>query len=246
MKTVDSKPTAKIAIKKCVLKQYRVNNEDVVYMSKDSEFEIELFNPTKESILCKIKFNNSLEEDNGLILRPGERVFLERFFNKKNKFKFDVYSVEDTKEANEAIKNNGLVSISFYKEEIIISQPILYTFQVGDYNHCRDFPYISPSVLNPDLRVRGDSFGDPLNTTITCSASIETGIISKGDKSNQSLKNVILNFKHLPFLTTNVKLLPDSQQPFSTEDLKYRKYCSNCGSKISKGDKYCSECGIKL
>lgn len=241
-------PTARIAVKKNVLKLYSVNKQDVNYLPKDAEFEIELYNPLQETILAKISLNNKEISNGGIILRPGQRIFLERYLNEDRKFKFDVYSVEDTEESKLAISNNGLVSVSFYKEADTIkdNQYNVYSYQERDYNHWRDFPYISPSVLNPDLRVRGGSFGDPLNATITCSASIETGIISKGDKSNQSLKNVILNFKHLPFLTTNVKLLPDSQQPFSTEDLKYRKYCSNCGSKISKGDKYCSECGIKL
>ena len=224
-------PTARIAVKKNVLKLYSVNKQEVNYLPKDAEFEIELYNPLQETILAKISLNNKEISNGGIILRPGQRIFLERYLNEDRKFKFDVYSVEDTEESRLAISNNGLVSISFYKEEIIISQPILYTFQVGDYNHCIDFPYISPSVLN---------------TTITCSASIETGVISKGSKSQQSFKSLNLDFQTLPFLTTNVKLLPDSRQPFSTEDLKYRKYCSNCGSKIRKGDKYCSECGIKL
>jgi hypothetical protein len=81
MKTVELKPTAKIAVKKSVLKQYKVNNEDVVYLPKSTEFEIELHNPTQETVLCKIKFNKKDTSGEGLVLRPGQRVFLERYLN---------------------------------------------------------------------------------------------------------------------------------------------------------------------
>lgn len=224
-------PTARIAVKKNVLKLYSVNKQDVNYLPKDAEFEIELYNPLQETILAKISLNNKESNDGGIILRPGERVFLERYLNEDRKFKFDVYSVEDTEETRLAISNNGLVSVSFYKENTFYYPSTNHIFGVNlDWLQPR---YISPSVLNP-------------NTVITCSSQRETGIISKGDVSHQSFKSVDIDFQQYPFLTTKVKLLPDSQQIFTISDIKFKKYCANCGSKISKGDKYCSECGIKL
>lgn len=222
-------PTARIAVKKNVLKLYNVNKQDVNYLPKDAEFEIELYNPLMETILAKISLNNKEMNGGGIILRPGERVFLERYLNEDKKFKFDVYSVEDTEESKLAISNNGLVSVSFYKENIFSSFKIFY-----DTINPR---WISPSVLNPDLVNRFE---------VTCSAQIDTGIVTKGDISHQSFKTLNLDFQSYPFLTTKVKLLPDSHQIFTTSDIKFKKYCASCGSKISKGDKYCSECGIKL
>jgi hypothetical protein len=50
---------------------------DTVYLNDGDEFEIELYNPTQNKVLAKIEMNgNSI--GNGIILRPGERVFLER------------------------------------------------------------------------------------------------------------------------------------------------------------------------
>lgn len=225
-------PTARIAVKKNVLKLYSVNNQDVNYLPKDAEFEIELYNPLTGTILAKISFNNKEISGGGIILRPGERVFLERYLNEDRKFKFDVYPVEDTEESRLAISNNGLVSVSFYKENIYSSFKSFYDTFPQSFP-----PYISPSVLDP-FRVRG--------LEITCCANLDTGIITKGDVSQQTFKTLNLDFQNYPFLTTNVKLLPDSQQVFTISDIKFKKYCASCGTKISKGDKYCSECGIKL
>jgi rRNA maturation endonuclease Nob1 len=45
---------------------------------------------------------------------------------------------------------------------------------------------------------------------------------------------------------SNIKILPEGEKIYTSEDLKYKKYCSNCGSKVKPNDKYCSKCGNKL
>ena len=209
---------------------YSVNKQDVNYLPKDAEFEIELYNPLQETILAKISFNNKTVSQEGLILRPGQRVFLERYLNEDRKFKFEVYSVEDNEGSKYTITHNGLVSVSFYKEH----DPWKEMLNMGPLNNYRNPNQLYRSSFNAS------------NPIITCSAQMDTGIISKGGLSDQKFTNSNLDFKQYPFLTTNIKLLPDSQQIFELFDIKFKKYCANCGSKISKGDKYCSECGIKL
>jgi len=117
MKTIQTNPTARIAVKRNVLKQYRVNNEDVIYLKNGSEFEIELFNPLQETILAEISLNNNEIAGGGLVLRPGERIFLERYLTEDKKFKFDVYQVDNSEAVQRAIANNGLVTIKFYREK---------------------------------------------------------------------------------------------------------------------------------
>jgi hypothetical protein len=65
---------------------------DTVYLNDGDEFEIELYNPTQNKVLAKIEMNgNSI--GNGIILRPGERVFLERYLDVAKKFLFETYVV---------------------------------------------------------------------------------------------------------------------------------------------------------
>ncbi len=73
----------------------KIYSTNTVYLEKGEEFEIEIFNPTTESILAKIEINGELIANTGLVLKPAQRVFLERYFDVDRRFKFDVYEVEN-------------------------------------------------------------------------------------------------------------------------------------------------------
>ena len=77
-----------------------------VYLKDKDNFEIELFNPTTGTILAKIKLNGKYASNSGIVLRPGERVFLERYLDSNNKFEFSTYEVSKGVEAQNAIRNN--------------------------------------------------------------------------------------------------------------------------------------------
>lgn len=113
-------PTANVAVNKSRVKLYNNAGElPTYYLQKGQEFQIELFNPTSETILAKIQLNGSFISQGGLILNPGERVFLERYLDVARKFLFDTYEVSDTKEVKKAIRKNGDISVSFFKEILI-------------------------------------------------------------------------------------------------------------------------------
>lgn len=97
-------------------KQRLKQHIDTVYLNNGDEFEIELFNPTHNKVLAKIEMNgNSI--GNGIILRPGERVFLERYLDEAKKFLFETYIVNgNNEEVQDAIENNGDVVVKFYNE----------------------------------------------------------------------------------------------------------------------------------
>lgn len=116
IKTTGKKPTANLAINKSRIKKYgKSKNIPSYYLEKGQEFQIELFNPTQGKVLTTIKLNNK-PISGGLVLRPGERVFLDRFLDTNKKFLFDTYDVENTKSARKAIEPNGDVEIAFFKE----------------------------------------------------------------------------------------------------------------------------------
>lgn len=86
------------------------------YLEKGQEFQIELFNPTSDVLLAKIILNGKAISQGGLVLNPGQRVFLDRYFDVAKKFLFDTYEVANTSEVKKAIENNGDIKIEFYKE----------------------------------------------------------------------------------------------------------------------------------
>lgn len=118
-------PTAHIAFNKSRLKIHKQtasassgDTDGTVYLKDGQEFEFELFNPTKDTILCKIEINNKAVSQGGLVLRPGQRYFLDRYLDVARKFKFETYEVEgDNDQVKEAIKNNGDVVVRFYREK---------------------------------------------------------------------------------------------------------------------------------
>ena len=111
------KPCAYITKGRQRIKQFGQN----VYLKNGSEFEIELYNPSRQTVLSKIKINGEFINGGGIILKPGERVFLERYLDVPHKFKFETYTVDATNETMNAIANNGDVEILFYNEEEIIT-----------------------------------------------------------------------------------------------------------------------------
>lgn len=110
-------PTANLAINKSRLKVYGKKSEvPTYYLQKGQEFQIELFNPTKDTILAKISLNGKPIAQGGLVLKPAQRVFLDRYIDVARKFLFDTYEVANTAESRKAIEDNGDFRVEFYRE----------------------------------------------------------------------------------------------------------------------------------
>lgn len=120
-------PSANITVGKSRLK---VENNKV-YLKDGIEFEIELFNPTPDDIAAELWINGSKKGESLLVLKPGQRVFLERYLDTNKRFLFETYNVDKGNSSVEAaILKNGLVEIRFYRAEakkgnhIFITNPI--------------------------------------------------------------------------------------------------------------------------
>ena len=243
-------------------KQRLKQHEDIIYLNNGDEFQIELFNPTQNKILAKIELNgNSI--GNGLVLRPGERVFLERYIDDAKKFLFDTYVVDGNKEeVINAIANNGNVTIKFYTEYInLYSYPLYHQSLV--WKTTTDNPWMNqPMVYNTNCSTN-------IGTSQTCyfsnsnepvlglsnksnekrssslkQESIETGRIEKGSYSSQSFGYDNSTFNTYPSWTNCWKIKPYSQKELVKEDLKV--FCSNCGTKRKKDSfLFCPKCGTK-
>ena len=83
------------------------------------------------------------------------------------------------------------------------------------------------------------------STIEPCSCSIETGRVEEGSYSNQKFSYVNYDFEDYPWKIETIKILPLSRKPYTQEDLQ-KRYCSNCGRKLSPKHKFCPYCGTKV
>jgi hypothetical protein len=90
-----------------------------VFLEDKEEFEIELFNPLTVSVLADIKLNGQSISKTGLVVKPGQRVYLDCFIDDKKKFVFSTYEIDGGLESLDATQNNGLLEVFFYKEDVI-------------------------------------------------------------------------------------------------------------------------------
>lgn len=195
---ISDKPCAYITKNKQRVKQFGQN----VYLKDGSEFEIELYNPSRKTVLGKIKINGEFINGGGIILRPGERVFLERYIDVPNKFKFETYTVDSTNETMNAIANNGDVEILFYEEEDVILNR-LNSYGYGTWN---------PTYINTLTTPIGNNF-------YTSSVNYSSNVNS----SNINLKDSLSFFHntHTPDLNSNDTLSFSNNPRSSKFESKY-------------------------
>lgn len=239
--TTATVPTAFITKNKQRLKQYNNN----VFLRNGDEFEIELFNPTSKKVLAKIKLNGEYISHGGIVLRPGERVFLERYLDVAKKFKFETYEIDaNDRDAKNAIQNNGDVEIEFYDEyympNVIITLSPSYYYPTY-YTSTSDVNINYNNTTNVNLITAEEStisYNETKNT-------IETGRIERGSNSNQDFINDYSTFNNYYSHKVYWKILPESQKQYVKEDLKV--YCTKCGAKRKKTSHlFCPYCGTKF
>lgn len=231
----------------------KIYSNKFIYLNDQDEFEIELFNGLQENVLVKITFANKINSnDKGLLLYPGQRVFLDRFLNESSKFKFSTYKTENSKDAKYAIAHNGEIKIDFYTVAPTWNTGTIWT---------NNYYYNSvPSWNNPSYNLLGNSGTLNVGSTAGCTFSvnntttnstndhnsIETGIVDKGAVSNQKLTDVNDNsiWNYSPSFTFEYKILPVSQQPNEVKNMK--TFCTECGIGLRSEWKFCSKCGKKI
>lgn len=249
-------------------KQRLKQHIDTVYLNNGDEFEIELFNPTQNKVLAKIELNGK-SIGNGIILRPGERVFLERYLDEAKKFLFETYIVNGNNEdVKNAITNNGDITIKFFNE--MVSFPSFQYNQTIWINSPGTFRDSRINTTNNPYEVTFTTNSQPIGATTTDTAfysnnslsfekdivfgslktkksekrDVETGRVEKGSKSDQSFTYDNSSFYSYPSYTNWWKIKPISQQILVKEDLKV--FCTECGSKRKKDSyRYCPTCGTK-
>jgi NADH pyrophosphatase NudC (nudix superfamily) len=234
---------------------------DTVYLNNGDEFEVELFNPTQTKVLAKIEMNgNSI--GSGIILRPGERVFLERYLDEAKKFLFETYEVNgNDKEVQKAIMNNGDVVVKFYEEQKIT------TFTNVSYQ-----PWYGTTLANTlsgsstgvaTFTTTGGSFNSTSTNLTNVNSTFTSGNTAFYNSSNVS--NTLGGERRIKKTTLStisstetgrVEKGSNSNQSFSTDYSNFNSYpmttnwwriLPNSQKLLTKEDlvTYCTECGSK-
>jgi len=261
-------PCAFVTMNRKRIKQY----DKTVYLSNGKEFEIELFNPTTNKVLAQIELDGK-SLGSGVVLRPGERVFLERYFDNARKFLFETYNVDgNNQDVMDAIQNNGSVVVKFYEEKIYYNSwnttyvspgaPVLeYDFS--------NYPVYGPSTLtrdttgtfysstsnSVDMTKQRESFANHLGkgkkrkrermSALNAPTPIETGRVEKGSVSDQSFSIDNTQFYNWYSWTSEWNILPLSRKPMTSKEIN-KVYCTNCGMQRKKSSaNYCSNCGTR-
>ena len=262
--SVSSPYQVKIGKNKSLLKEYKKDNLRTVFLNDGDEFEIQLFNPTNEEIGITIKINGeSITNNTHLVLRPGEMSWLERYIDVKKRFKFSTYEVPDNDIANEAIKENGLVEVSFhklikgsrqatwiYREPDIRYSPndsgnnwwtnSISSISVGGCTTPSSVTYASTSLDNASMY-----HASYASTISSDSLTKKTGRIEQGNWSDQSFGESYLTFAQYAYYKETIKILPIEYKPINTNDIQ-KMYCPECGRKVKSKFKFCPYCGTKL
>jgi Zn finger protein HypA/HybF involved in hydrogenase expression len=263
---------AAIAVKNNRLKAYKGNNEDVFYLKDEDEFQIELFNPKQYPVLAKIWMNGKVISNSGLVLRPGQHFFLERYIDTNNKFVFRTYDVDgENAEVLKAIEDNGSVKVIFYREKI--KQIPSYPIPRGPFITTTQYPYFG-TTGNPITYSTNTAFFSstgsasmPIGGSVSYTSSVtmdgmvgndgpsgpsgiqaksfETGRVEMGGSSNQNFGTIDMDFENYPCETVIMKIMAESNKPIEVSDI--RNYCSDCGTRMKKQTwKFCPNCGSKI
>lgn len=268
MANITNKPMAYITVNKG---RTKIKKDKFVYLENGTEFEIELHNPTQTTVLAKISINNKLISYSGIVLRPGERVFLERYLDNPNRFKFETYTVGgNSEEVKKAIELNGLVKIDFYNEDTTpVLNPTL-TINSGTYTGPTWTTTTNPTWTLSDMTYTTNSsdlsrgFGGVSTNTMyfsnsvgsTTTASLSTPISASASSAPApKLKSV----KKESLETGRVEQGSHSSQSFQTVNKKFYYYTTNTVEfhikpvsqmyvdvkDITKMNKFCTKCGRK-
>lgn len=251
-------PNAHVSLNKNRLKHYeRVDVchnsfKNAVFLSDGDEFEIELDNPTQDTYLARVELNGNRISTSGIVLRPGQHIFLERYLEEKKRLSFDTYNVP--KRNSNAVENNGLIEVKFFKEQETPSygktiiktdwdfydSPVSYEFDSGTDWHTvkgSSSDYGATSFTASTSSNLSTSGGEPE------SDEIKTGRVEKGSRSSQDFVQVQGNFKAFKRTSDKIKILPKSSKPATKQDI--RVYCPNCGKKLKDSWNFCTKCGTE-
>ena len=254
-------PNVYIAVRKNRIKIY--NSHDV-FMNHGDEFELEFDNTSRSTWLAKIKLNGEWVSESGLVLRPGEHVYLDTpdlDLQDKGKFTFSTYQIESGR--SHLVSENGLVEVFFYKKVQLsphwlntrittwidppYTYPPFYTTG-GSVRSSGDHIYFNSSNANFNdgsvsycSTMDSHEISKQISDAISSKGTEETGRVESGKESNQDFHSVNEEFNSWHDHVVEYHILPVSKKSRTIQDVK--QYCGECGRRRRKNENFCPSCG---
>ena len=204
-----------------------------VFLKDKEEFEIELFNPLTVSVLADIKLNGQSVSKTGLVVKPGQRVYLDCFIDDRKKFKFSTYEIENSGEALEATANNGVLEVFFYKEDVITLNNWQRRFDriiVEKHYPYNPYPWYNPYTIygSGGVSTFTTNGSNALGTTTTSNVYNSSNNINCSYTSHVDLPNLNVagsnNMNSLKSIETGrVEKGEKSKQKFTEVDMDFEK-----------------------
>lgn len=204
-----------------------------VYLKDKEEFQIELFNPLTDCVLADIKLNGNTISQSGLVIRPGERFYLDCFIDDKKKFVFNTYEVEDSQSAKVAISKNGMLEVFFYKESVVglsnwrsrFDRVIVERYYPVHYPHYQPYWYGTPNVYcGTTITTTGGS--SILSNNIIGAATTNTAYYSQPINSayTSGIDSIATSYSSNTVETGRVEKGKKSSQKFDEVDMDFEKF----------------------
>jgi len=200
-----------------------------VYLTDGDEFQIELYNPMTQCVLADIKLNGNPISKSGLVLRPGERFYLDCFIDDKKKFVFSTYEVEDTEESAEATASNGMLEVFFYKESVIEVKDWRKKFEkvIVERHYYPYNPWLNTIWTSTPNIYCGTGAGDIIGqTTFTTNGigNLTTGSAYYSQPVNTVNTSGTINLNSASIETGRVEKGAESSQKFDEIDMEFDSY----------------------
>lgn len=270
--TTGVRPTAHIAISNNRVSHKNQRGDRTVYFPNSTEFQIELTNNHTGTVLAMITVNGKAIGSSGLVLRPGEHIYLDRFIDDAKKFLFDIYEVDDNSAVKKAIQYNGIVKVEFFKEQEVIpirtttwvSPPSIFYCNTGGsliggagdgaggagnwsktYDSATSYANSSVTYTADSVMSVGTSRGTlrSLMTDAPSKADFNTMETGRVEQGGNSNQQFTTVNKQFESFAFHTETIKILPSSCSTSHITV--YCSDCGRRFRKTEKYCSRCGLR-
>ena len=268
MKKTNYSNMSAIAVNKSLLKEYQTSYGRTVYLDKDSEFQIKLFNPTTETVAAEV-FVNEKSLGEKIVIRPGQLIWLERYLDEAKKFRFDTYEVDaNVEEVKQAIRNNGDIKVKFYKEKhsywtrgITDLHPFYGKVEINsnfvpkNWNNTDIISSINDLKSITSNVATMDSYSCNYSTTYNVDGTIDTAMTSYSTAPKSKVKSRGISqptetgrvekggYSNQRFTTIDLDI---ESWPFATEEIKLLPKSQKPVYKEDLEKLYCPQCGRKV
>ena len=229
----------------------RVYNNNICYLQPGQQFEIQFNNTTGQYYLAMINLNGKEISKSGLVIRPYQHIYLDRYLDENCRFLFS--NIQISKNNSKVARRLGQIKVTFYKQKDKLCNNIskLWTYYpqwMQYYKYPKitytgdPLPYTIQTTNNSGT-FKCYNINDNISDLLSCNVvqNITKGIIEKGSQSSTHFVQSYEQFNQYSQFQIIYILQPIQNK--TIDEVKH--YCINCGRRIRQNENFCPKCGNK-